>query len=362
MKKSKVDVCAELLLKRIEEGDLLLKGQLPSERRLADETGMSRTTIRKALQQLFDDGVLARNGRSRAHVAEGADARKKRPVVAFLVPVLFSRDHSMWWDAVVTVFEGVDVILQPLSYVHLEDPVVHEAISNYDGVFFIAPGENLPRWLADKMADAPSRTVVLGQNETECGFVSVELFPSAAESKLLDHLIALGHRRIDCINTQPDDHAIAERVNGWERYLQEKGVSGVMRSQPSAKPLLSAYDLVSRLLREGHLIGTALFCTTGPCAIGTMRALKEVGLEIGRDVSVCAVNDEGIGRYLLKSLTALESRARPLYLRRAAEWMLSDEPWEGSLLVQPKDVPLFVGESTGPAPDDGSKTVSAKVI
>jgi len=359
MSESKVEICAGLLLKRIEKGDLLLTGELPSERRLVDETGMSRTTVRKALKKLFDQGVLEREGRSKAHVVASSDARRKRPVVAFLVPVLFSGDHSMWWDAVVTVLEGKNVILKPLSYVQLEDPVVHETISSYDGVFFVPPAKNLPRWLADKMRGAQSRIVVLDQDATKHGFISVELFPPAAGVKLLDYLVEIGHKRIDCINTQPDDDVIVERIKGWERYLEGHDLAGVLRTQPSDSPMSSAYDMVSRLLREGYLFGTALFCTTGPCAIGTMRALKEAGLVIGEDVSVCAVNDEGIGRYLLKSLTAIESRARPLYLRKVAEWMLGEKEWEGSLLVQSKDVPLFVGESSGPAPEDGSQTVSA---
>jgi len=359
MKKSKVEICGELLRMRIEQGDLLLKGELPSERDLTLQTGMSRTTIRKALKLLFEQGVLAREGRRRALVAGGAEQGKNLPAVAFLVPAVFSQDHGLWWDGVVTVFEGIEVILRPVSYVYFEDPIVHETISRYDGVFFIPPSKNIPRWLADKMHDAPCRIAVLDQDESRNGFVSVKLFPPASESKLMDHLVALGHQRIDCLNTQAEDAVILERISGWRNYLEKRGLTGVLRSQPDSKPLSAAYDAVSRSLREGHLLGTALFCTTGPCAVGAMRALQEAGLEVGRDISVCAVNDEGIGRYLLKSLTALESRARSLYLRPVAEWMLSDQPWKGPLLVVPRDVPLFIGESTGAAPADGRQSVSA---
>jgi len=362
MKKSKVQVCVELLTKRMEEGDLLLTGELPSERQLTSETGMSRTTIRKALKQLFDQGVLARGGRSRPMVTAGVEAKKNLPAIAFLVPAVFSQDHGLWWDGVMTAFEGVDAILRPVSYVYFEDPVVHETISRYDAVFFIPPSKSIPRWLCDKMHDSPCKIAVLDQDESANGFVSVELFPLASESKLMDHLATLGHKRIDCLNTQAEDAVILERINGWKNYLEKNGLNGVLRSQPGSKPLSGAYDMVRRFLHEGHLLGTALFCTTGPCAIGAMRALKEAGLEVGRDISVCAVNDEGIGRYLIKSMTALESRARSLYLRRVAEWMLGSEPWSGPLLVLPQDVPLFVGESTGPAPDNGSETVSALFI
>jgi hypothetical protein len=96
-------------------------------------------------------------------------------------------------------------------------------------------------------------------------------------------------------------------------------------------------------------LGTALFCTTSPAAIGAMRALHEAKLEIGRDVSVCTVNDEGMAPFLLKTLTSLESPSRARYLRPVVEWMLSGKKWDGSLLIQPKELSIYVGESTGPA-------------
>jgi DNA-binding LacI/PurR family transcriptional regulator len=167
----------------------------------------------------------------------------------------------------------------------------------------------------------------------------------------------MGHQRIDCLNTQCEDAVIRERIASWQKFLKKKGLQGVLRSQPTNKPLSGAYEYVAKLLREGHLLATALYCTTGPCAIGAMRALKDAGLEVGRDVSVCAVNDEGIGRFLLKSLTALESQPRSYFLRRVTEWMLSGNKWKGSLLVEPEDAPLFQGETVGPAPADGVCTV-----
>ena len=52
------------LRSQIEQGSLRLGGQLPSERELAAEYGISRLTARKALALLRDDGIIsARRGR-----------------------------------------------------------------------------------------------------------------------------------------------------------------------------------------------------------------------------------------------------------------------------------------------------------
>ncbi len=351
---NKVQTCLHVLEKRIANGDLFLKGQMPSERRLTAELGVSRTTIRKALKILLDAGTLEREGRRRARIREVSQQKPRVPAIAFLVPAVFSDDHGLWWDGVNAALEGTEVILRPVSYVRFEDPTVHEAISNYDALFLIPPGQKIPKWLAHKMRDASCKIAVLDHDESAAGFVSVKFFPPASDVKLLKYLHTMGHRRIDCLNTQSENDVIQERVDAWQTFLNENGLQGVLRSQPSAKSLSAAYDYVTRLLREGERLAAALYCTTGPCAIGAMRALKEAGYEIGRDVSVCAVNDEGLGRYLLKSLTALQSQPRAFFLRQVTQWMLSGEQWEGPLLVQPDDAPLFEGETVGAPPADGS--------
>lgn len=355
----KVQTCIQVLQKRIADGDLFFKAQMPSERRLTEELGVSRTTIRKVLKVLLDEGVLIRQGRRKARIRALCEKEARTPLVAFLAPAVFSSDHHLWWEGVVSALEGLGAMLRPCSYQHFTDPSVHEALATHDALFFVPLAQKIPEWLIAKMSESPCRVAILDQDQSQNGFVSVCLFPPAAGVKLLDHLRSFGHRRIDCLNTQGEDTVIQERISTWRSYLAVHGLQGELYSRPKGKPLAGAYDYVAQLLREGHVSGTAFFCTTGPCAIGAMRALKDAGLEVGRDVSVCAVNDEGIGRYLYKSLTALESPLRSRYLRRVSEWMISEKEWRGPLLVQPDDVPLFKGETVGLAPVGGGKPASS---
>src|SRR5205807_225087 len=95
--------------------------------------------------------------------------------------------------------------------------------------------------------------------------------------------------------------------------------------------------------------GTALCCTTAPAAIGAMRAMRDRRIEVGKDVSVGVINDEGLGRYLSPSLTSIEMPAPEPYLAVCLDWMRrAGAGWVGSLLLQPQQLPLYVGESTGP--------------
>jgi len=345
----KVAMATQMIEKRIAHADHVLAG-IPGERQLAEELGISRTTVRTALQELMSRGTLVRQENGRLGVAEPADGRPKHRTIAFAALAMASADYDRWREGVNGVLEGHPVTVRPVAYAHWADPTLQEALSHFDGMFFIPPSEKIPGWLAAKMAASSCRVVVLDADESEAGLPSVTMFPPSAERKLFDHLCGLGHRRIDCLNTQAEDAVILGRISEWKRYLDDHGLPGQLRSLATLKPFEAAYQLIREALREGRPVASAIFCTTGPAAIGAMRALHEAGLEIGVDVSVCAVNGEGIGQYLLRSLTELASPPRARYLQRAAEWMLEEGEWEGPLLIQPEDVPLFEGESTGPAP------------
>jgi hypothetical protein len=112
--------------------------------------------------------------------------------------------------------------------------------------------------------------------------------------------------------------------------------------------------MLVRRLAAGPLGATALLCLTMPAALGVTRALYERGLVVGKDVSVCAANDEGIAAYLCPSLTATRMPDPTPYLAVGLEWM-TGAAYGGPLLSRPADVALFVGESTGPAPNAESR-------
>jgi hypothetical protein len=92
-----------------------------------------------------------------------------------------------------------------------------------------------------------------------------------------------------------------------------------------------------------------------PAAIGAMRAMRDRGIRVGVDKSVCVCNDEGLGRFMSPSLTSVEMPSPDAYLAICMEWMRrSGDGWIGSLLMQPTEVSLFKGESTGRCSPNGT--------
>ena len=348
----KAETAAQLIRKRILHGDHALTG-IPSERDLAAEFGISRETLRKALRILSEEGLLLRRPNGRLDLADAERNVVQKRIVGFVRHSNPSHDHELWAEAVRSALEGHDCIVRTLTFEHYGDASIAAGIGGFCGIFFLPPASEIPGWLLSKMRNSTCKVVVLDQDATEAALPSVVMFPPLTERKLLDHLVALGHRRIDCINTQECDRVIEGRIEAWRSFISERNLTGQLHSLTEFRPTNSAYQLIKNRLLEGKPIGTALVCTTGPAALGAMRAFYDAGIKVGRDVSVCAVNDEGLGPYLIPSLTCLQSPPRAPYLEKAVNWILNGN-WTGPLLIQPEDVPMLVGDSTGPVPATGS--------
>ena len=356
----KAQSAAQMIRKRILHGDHALHG-LPAERRLAEEIGISRQTVRRSLKLLEDEGTLVRRENGRLEVANTEAASRHKPVIGFMKYNYPSHDHEIWTAGIYTAIEGRNMTLRSATFEHYAAPHVAAALSGFDGLFFLPPAEAIPKWLTDRMSEGKCRVVILDQDASDAGLPSIVMFPPKAEERLLEHLVKYGHRRIDCLNTQSRDPIIEGRIASWQAFIKNRGIEGSLYSLTEFIPQESAYQLVRNKLRTGSLFGPAVLCTTAPAALGAMRACYEAGVKVGQDVSICAVNDEGIGPYLVPSLTALQSLPRVVYLRKALDWILSGGEWQGPLLMQPHEieVPLFLGESTGPIPAEAALRVAS---
>ncbi len=339
----------ELIRQRLFHGDYA--GRLPGERQLAVELGLSRPTVRKAITQLLAEGSLLRTESGRLQLPSGDGDGMRRKVIAFLHQgSSLDRETALWRDGVYAAAEKRGLTVRSVVYEHDDDLRISSALSRYDGVFILLHSRDqvTPR-LMKRIQEAGARVVGLDQDCSSLGLRSVIVFPSGSVSKLLDHLRQLGHRRIHCVNVQATNPVIESRIDAWRKYLDRHGIDGELCSVEDVTILDRAYRQIGDRIRESWLGRGAILCITLQAAIGTMRALYEMGARIGKDVSVCVVNDEGLGPYLVPSLTALQMPARQRYVQKAVDWMAGLIEWKTPSLVEPRDARLFIGESTGPA-------------
>ena len=337
---------AQLLRHRITHGDYTLR-RLPTESELAGELGVSRSTARRAINQLMDDGVIERRRHGKL-IIRRPQPDDRKPSLALLSPAFSSIEFEKWQTSLVQEAHAAGANVRLVSYVHWDDPNVSHTLAGFDGTFIVPSTESMPPHIARSLSRARN-VFSLGVDLSELGLPSIQLMPPLFIDRLGDHLLAQGHRRIDCLNTQPCNEVIRARLAQWVFWKELNGVEGAVYSEPVepfTHPTPQAYRLMQRQLQGGRFDASALLCITDDAATGAIRALHESGRIVGQDVAVCSVEGGPFAQYRTPSRTCLVEPPPGPYLRACIASMVAGGRWEGPMLVQPSDVQLFVGEST----------------
>lgn len=124
------------------------------------------------------------------------------------------------------------------------------------------------------------------------------------------HLIALGHTRVATVTGRLSVTTGRERLHGYQQALRDAG----LRADPSwvaegdhfeETGYRAALELLA--LPEGSF--TAIFAANGEVAAGVLRAVRERGLDIPRELSLVAFDDSRWARLVTPPLTVVEQPA-----------------------------------------------------
>lgn len=341
----------DALEQRIAAGEFMLR-DIPGERTLAEEVGVSYMTARKAVLRLIEKQVLSRgvNGTLRVHPRMART--QGRCQVAMLTPA-YPSTHLMLCRLLLSrATEARPIRFRAVEYVHWWDSIVKQAMDGSDGLFVIPSTEPMPERLLRAFCAPGMKVVFFDADMTEHGLPSIRLYASEHIGVLLDHLRGLGHRRVDMLNAQGRNDEIERRIGQWRAWCVSRGVRGELWDDPAPPyedATARAHAAMHRLLASGGERPTAIVCTTQPAALGAVRACRDAGVEVGEELSVCTINNEPTGRYFCPSLTGLEMPDLGPLLERCFAWFASGPgvAWEGELRMVPERPRLFVGESTG---------------
>jgi DNA-binding LacI/PurR family transcriptional regulator len=334
--------------RRILQGDYVLS-PIPGERKIAEETGVSHMTARKAVRGLLDRKVLIRRPNGQLEIHPGQQRDSGAAHFLLLYPAYASTYLTHLRQTVFEAAQQYGLSMRPVQYVHWDDPVVASATSNPAGLIFISSAENVPDHLLRMLVS--SKSVCLDCDLSDRGVPSIRLFPDAHIFKVFEYLRQLGHRRIGCISTQHHNPEIERRIRLWRQWLARHDMSGELLESPTrsfsdATP--AAHELMGDLLKRGPLASTAFVGTTFPAAVGAIRACWERGLVVGRDVSMCAINIEAPARFMTPSVTGLEAPKLTKLLSQCFDWFTNEREWTGPKRLEPLRCDLFQGESAGP--------------
>jgi LacI family transcriptional regulator len=236
--------------------------------------------------------------------------------------------------------------------------------------------EKYPRMLVERAVDGflllntpadhiavPVPVVALSAHSAVENVTNIVLDHHLAVQQALSHLYELGHRRIAIMRGPraiPDSEFRWESIQKVARELNLKlDPAQVIRIDSAAWSMKTGYHPMApeigykpmQALLEKTRDFTAIFCFNDIAAIGAIRALKDAGLSVPRDVSVVGFDDILSAAYYSPSLTTVRQplaemgkRGAQVLLERIAN---KEKDYPSEIVMAPE---LVIRESTGPAP------------
>jgi LacI family transcriptional regulator len=334
---------------------------------LAKHLNLSQTTVSRAL-----NGYPEVNEATRKRVAEEASRMGYRPNAharrlatgrAHAIGYVFPSDRTVSIDPLFSDFiaGAADVYtvrgFETLLHVGGEE----DEMSVYrryaeggavDGVVVQAPHVDDPRIAL--LNDLKLPYLVHGRlDDRETGYPWLDIDNNGAFWRATKLLTDLGHSRIGLLNGQETLTFALHRRKGYERALHDKGLSldpGIMFSGLMTEE--NGYRQTKRIMQATQR-PTGLLISSMLLVSGAMRALHELGLVIGQDVSLIA-HDDGLpflnAEGLVPALTTTTSSIREAGSRVAELLLERIENPHGDMPHELWTVDLIVRGSTGPAP------------
>ena len=196
-----------------------------------------------------------------------------------------------------------------------------------------------------KEADCPYvRIASVSLDEPACMVVTHD---SRGAARAARHLAELGHRRIAFISGPDTFRSSHERGRGFAEGLAEHGLT-----LDPAYIRRAAYTFESGVEAATELLAlpqrpTAIFAGNDEMAIGVMKAARDAGLDVPRDLSIVGFDDLPMASRVWPNLTTVRLPIRDMGRMAAEKLTAGLRGLDPATLVQPEvDPSLVVRDST----------------
>ncbi len=281
---------------------------------LSEHLGLSQTTVSRALNGFPEVGEATRKrvleAAEQFQYRPNASARKLATGRAGAVGIVFSAERNMLLDPIFTDFlAGVasqsslvdnDVLV---SSAHGDEGETYRRLArirSVDAMILSSPTVDDQRIALLQRLGMP--LVVHGRCLTKLPYAYLDIDNEAAFFQATGLLLDLGHRRIGLINESVNYTFAMHRSQGWRRALAERGLPVLPELECNARMTEENGYRLARSLFDLASPPTALLCSSIFSALGAMRAARDTGRIIGRDLSLVA-HDDGLAAIRPETLT-----------------------------------------------------------
>ena len=177
--------------------------------------------------------------------------------------------------------------------------------------------------LVDQLAHRNVPMVFLDVGPSGKGISNIVVNYAMGVNEAVDHLLALGHRRIGFISGPLTLRSARIRRSAFLRSLSRYGVEeDELLVQGSDHTIDGGLQAMTRML-ESKCTMTAALASNDVTAIGMMRAVRRAGLAVPRDISIVGFDDIRLAEFTDTPLTTVRLPRQEL-AERAFHALLSD--------------------------------------
>jgi LacI family repressor for deo operon, udp, cdd, tsx, nupC, and nupG len=271
---------------------------------VARATGVSTATVSRALRGLPNVSPHTRDLVRAAAVelgyvpspsASGLSGGRHH-AVAIVIP-----NTARWFY--VTVVEGVDSVLRRENFDTFlvilaatatdRERLFHNALLRKRADAVIALGIDFTADERTELRTVDMPAIVVGASLH--GVRSVGIDDAAASRMAMDHLLALGHRRIGHLGGETEygmEHSVGQvRAQTWRDSLAAVGVAADPRWYGLGEFQVPLAKAAALQMLAGDNPPTAIFGGSDEMAFGAMLAAAELGLRVPEDLSVIGIDD-----------------------------------------------------------------------
>lgn len=298
---------------QIVDGTLQPGASLPSERALQQAINVSRATVRQAISALIQAGLLQSVPGTGTFVMEPPHEARRLGLIGLVVSTpnfhFFYPQLAAAFNAVVRGADYGMVMALHNEQAAVLDEIVTDLLAQHVVALALTPpryGDFSPAIERLQANGVPLLFIGRPSPVPTVDSVSTDNFRVGFDAAR--HLIELGHRQILHLG-MPDYSTGRDRAAGYEQAMQEAGLEPhiVVIDEPrpdshyTPPPVPSviedhlarpAYDTARACFESGdHDHITAVFCFNDVAAMGTYKALRDLGRRIPNDISLVSVDN-----------------------------------------------------------------------
>ena len=274
---------------KIQIGDVL-----PPENTLCEISGLSRMTVRRAIEDLSRRGYLvAESGRGTFVVSKEPHQENQRSIGFVLRPDRYIEEDPFYSQVLLGLARETQKNAINLAFIQGErikdEETYADRYAQMRDLSGLIVGGQMSESFLEYLQRIRIPCVFANFRSSGYPYDAVTYDQFEVGRLLADHLAGLGHRSALYINGEEDNVAYSERLAGFrEVFLGRDGAN--VHVLHGSKDSQSGREMVRRALKQG-LTFSAVVGANDLIAIGAMNELQDLGFDVPREVSVGGINN-----------------------------------------------------------------------